>query len=112
MDPTDLKAVAVKLAGWKKSNSNRKRVAIVTNQSLPVYVSEGGEPVKEYAVNTFTDAEVVDSNGAGDAFVGGFMSQLYQDAPIEACISAGIHLSGEVVKRSGCTFPSTFEWKA
>jgi len=30
MDPKDLKAVAVKLAGWKKTNDKRKRIAIVT----------------------------------------------------------------------------------
>ena len=35
----------------------------------------------EYAVDAVEN--IVDTNGAGDAFVGGFLSQLVQDKPIE-----------------------------
>jgi len=54
MDETDLKAVAVKLASWKKVNSNRKRVAIVTNGADPVFVSEGGEAAQEFPIAPLT----------------------------------------------------------
>jgi len=75
-------------------------------------VSEGGEAAQEFNVGSIEHADIVDTNGAGDAFVGGFMSQLYQGAELSQCISAGIYLSREVVKRSGCTFPASIEWKA
>ena len=91
---------------------SRKRVAIVTHGGEPVYVSVGGEAVQEFPVPPLTKEQIVDTNGAGDAFVGGFLSQLYNDAPLEQCVSAGIYLSGQVVQRSGCTFPAEMTWKA
>jgi hypothetical protein len=39
--------------------------------------------VTEFPVNAIPAEEIVDTNGAGDAFVGGFMSQLVQEKPIE-----------------------------
>ena len=41
--------VAKALAGYKKSNSRRQRVAIVTQGPLPALVSIGGGAVKEHA---------------------------------------------------------------
>jgi len=79
LDPKDLKGVAVALANWKKSNSKRQRVAIVTQGPLPVYVSIGGAAPLEFAVKDIDHSFIVDTNGAGDAFVGGFLAQLYKD---------------------------------
>jgi adenosine kinase len=54
---------------------------------------------------------IVDTNGAGDSFVGGFLSQIVQGdidgKSIETAIRAGIWLSGQVIQRNGCTFPET-----
>ena len=86
--------MAVALANWKKHNSARKRIAIVTHGAQPVYVSIGGEPVQEFPIPGLSKEQIVDTNGAGDAFVGGFISQLYLDAPLEQCVSAGVYLSG------------------
>lgn len=41
----------------------------------------------------------------GDAFVGGFLSQLVQEKPIEDCVRAGCYASNVVIQRSGCTYP-------
>ena len=41
----------------------------------------------------------------GDAFVGGFLSQLVQEKPIEDCVRAGCYASHVVIQRSGCTLP-------
>ena len=103
------------MAKWKKSNTKRPRVAIVTNGAKPVIVAintPGSEDVEltEYPVAELAKDQIVDTNGAGDAFVGGFMAQLYQGKDIKSCVNAGIYLSREVVQRSGCTFPDKFEW--
>lgn len=68
----------------------------------PVIVAQntpGSEEVTvtEYPLAELTKDQIVDTNGAGDAFVGGFLSQLYQDKDIATCIQAGIYLSREVV---------------
>lgn len=56
-------------------------------------------PVDEIPVD-----EIVDTNGAGDAFVGGFLSQFIQEKSLETCVRAGIFAAREVIKRSGCSF--------
>ena len=68
--------------------------------------------VKEFPVATLEKDQIVDTNGAGDSFVGAFISQLYQGKDIDTAVSAGIYLSREVVQRSGCQFPEKMEWSA
>ena len=51
----------------------------------------------------------MDTNGAGDSFVGAFLAQIYLNKDIKTAVQAGIALSREVVKRSGCTFPEDFK---
>lgn len=48
---------------------------------------------------------VIVARMTGDAFVGGFLSQLVQEKPIEECVKAGIYASNVVIQRSGCTYP-------
>jgi adenosine kinase len=48
---------------------------------------------------------LVDTNGAGDAFVGGFLSQLVLEKPIAECVRAGHFAARTIIQRSGCTFP-------
>ena len=52
--------------------------------------------------------EVVDTNGAGDSFVGGFISGIYDGLDVDNCVKRGNKIACEVVKRSGCTFPENF----
>lgn len=49
---------------------------------------------------------------AGDAFVGGFLSQLVQEKPIEDCVKAGCYAANVIIQRSGCTYPEKpdFKW--
>ena len=66
---------------------------------------QGNAEVKEFPVPEISADKCVDFNGAGDAFVGGFLAQLHNYKDLETCIKAGIALSQEVVQLSGCTFP-------
>lgn len=47
---------------------------------------------------------------AGDAFVGGFLSQLVQGKPIDSCVKAGCYASNVIIQRSGCTYPEKPEF--
>ena len=42
---------------------------------------------------------------AGDAFVGGFLSQLVQEKSIDECARAACYAANVVIQRSGCTYP-------
>jgi adenosine kinase len=42
---------------------------------------------------------------AGDAFVGGFLSQLVHAKSIEDCVRAGCYAANVIIQRSGCTYP-------
>lgn len=50
-------------------------------------------------------------SGAGDAFVGGFLSQLMKNEDIEKCVDAGHWASRVIIQRSGCTFPATCDYQ-
>ena len=47
----------------------------------------------------------MDTNGAGDAFVGGFMAELVQGAPIDTCIRCANYAANFIIQTSGCTLP-------
>ena len=50
-------------------------------------------------------SDIIDSNGAGDAFFGGFLSQLMQGKSLLACCRCGNEIAKVVLKNIGCTFP-------
>jgi adenosine kinase len=55
--------------------------------------------------------QIIDTNGAGDAFVGGFLAQFVKDEGLDKCVDCGIWASGLIIQRSGCTFPETMNYK-
>ncbi len=64
-------------------------------------------------VITLEREKLVDTNGAGDAFVGGFLSQLVAGKDVQECCRAGNFAAHVVIQRSGCTFPEKptgFTW--
>lgn len=84
----NLKEIGQKIVELKKLNSN-KRVVILTQGHDPVLLFEGGT-IREFPVVEIKESDIVDTNGAGDAFVGGFLSQLIQRKPYDDCIRYGI----------------------
>lgn len=85
----NLKEIGQKMVELPKLNSNRPRIVILTQGSDPVLLFADNE-VKEFTVSKLEDFEIVDTNGAGDAFVGGFLAQLIQAKPYSDCIKCGI----------------------
>ena len=69
-----------------------------------------GDEVKQISVKAIDPSHIVDTNGAGDAFVGGFLAMYVKDQPLEKCIDCGIWASGLIIQRSGCTFPDTMDY--
>ncbi|KAG9415054.1 hypothetical protein AC1031_008480 [Aphanomyces cochlioides] len=105
----DLAAVAVRVAQLPKASGIRCRTVIFTQGAKPTIVVHNGE-LKLIEVPPLSKEEIVDTNGAGDAFVGGFISQLARGKPIEKCVEAGHWAAQVVIRRSGCTLPETCEY--
>lgn len=99
----DLREVAMKITQLPKLNKNRPRIAIITQGENPVLLAKDGI-VNEFSVTHLPPEKVIDTNGAGDAFVGGFLSQLVLGKPIETCIRCGIYAATEIIQRYGCTY--------
>jgi adenosine kinase len=53
--------------------------------------------------------KIVDTNGAGDAFVGAFLAQYIKNEPLEHCVRSGIWLAGIVIQQNGCTLPNAVD---
>jgi len=106
----DLNEVALKVAAMPKTNSSRPRTVIFTQGSESTIVACDGK-VTEYAVDPLPKEQLVDTNGAGDAFVGGFLSVLVSDGSIEAAVNAGHYAARTIIQRSGCTFPAECDYK-
>lgn len=100
----DLKEIAKKIAIIPKENTKRARIVIITQGPDPVILCKEGS-IAEFPIIPISEAEIIDTNGAGDAWVGGFLSQLVLGRSVEDCIQGGHYAANVVIKRSGCTFP-------
>jgi len=100
---------------------------IITNSEKPVTVAVGAHGSNEaysftVPVNSVEQHLLLDSNGAGDTFVGGFLASvclsLKADPKLQLegavlskdhltqAVRAGNLIAGQVVQRYGCDFPT------
>merc|ERR1712238_335171 len=78
----------------------RSRLVVITQGADPVIVVQNDEVAKLAA------DKIVDTNGAGDAFVGGFLAQLALGKSVKDCVKVGIWAATEIIQQSGCTCPT------
>ncbi|XP_045537212.1 adenosine kinase 1 isoform X1 [Papilio machaon] len=95
--------IAKNIATLPKLNSTKPRVVVITQGSDPVILVEGNK-VTLIPVRKLDKEQIVDTNGAGDAFTGGFLSQLVLGKPYETCVKCGIYSATHIIQHSGCTF--------
>lgn len=102
----DLHTIALKLSALPKASGTHARTVVFTQGSEPTIVAHNGK-VTEHAVPALAKELVVDTNGAGDAFVGGFLARLVEGKDIQECVRSGTFAARIVIQHSGCTFPET-----
>lgn len=107
----DLKEVALKVAASPKLNKNKPRIVVFTQGSGSTIVACNGV-VTEYAVDPLPKEKLVDTNGAGDAFVGGFLSELVQGKSLEYCVKAGHWSARYIIQQPGTTIDQPCAYKA
>ncbi|XP_017767202.1 PREDICTED: adenosine kinase 2 isoform X2 [Eufriesea mexicana] len=100
---TSRKEIVLKLSQIEKMNRKRQRIVIITQGSKNILVAKDNTII-EFPAMKLPEEKIVDTNGAGDAFVGGFLAQLVQGRSIEVCIKCGIWAAAQIVQRSGCTY--------
>lgn len=104
--PNTPATVARMIADLPKENSAKPRIVIITQGALPSIVAIAGQETYEVAVPPVPEEEITDSNGAGDAFCGGFLSQYVQGKSVRVCCEAGNYTASQIIRVSGCVVPS------
>merc|ERR1712151_616458 len=63
-----------------------------------------------HPINKLDASKIVDTNGAGDAFVGGFLAALSKGKSVADCCKAGNFSASIIIQHSGCTYPAKPEY--
>jgi adenosine kinase len=108
----DVEEIALRVSRMPKTNGCRPRTVVFTQGADPTAVASGGK-IATFPVTRVPEDKLVDTNGAGDAFVGGFLSQLVAGKTVDECVRAGHYAGGVIVQQGGCTFPAKpygFAW--
>jgi adenosine kinase len=85
-------------------------VQVITQGKEPTVVAKDGA-VTQYPVPVVDPSEIVDTNGAGDAFVGGFLAAFIKGKDIEECCKAGSFAASTIIRTSGTALPAACEYK-
>ena len=89
----------------------RDRLFVITDGSNGVFISKYDyqRGHLDFILESFPiflkPEEIVDLNGAGDAFLGGFLSQFMKGSSLYSCCRAGNDTAHVILKNVGCTFP-------
>lgn len=102
---TDISEIAKQAAALPKANAGRPRFVVITQGCDPTVVASSDGTVQLFPVNKIPRSAVVDTNGAGDSFAGGFLAALMMGKTHEVCCAAGAWCGGMIVQRSGCSLP-------
>jgi len=127
----DLQEIAKKIANLKKADPSRPRMVVITQGADPTIIVKGdpiettdddsetgakrckldeGDSVSTYPVMPIKPEDILDTNGAGDAFVGGFLAGMVQGKSTEACVKSGNWAANHIIQRSGCTFAEVCDY--
>ncbi|PVI04806.1 Ribokinase-like protein [Periconia macrospinosa] len=105
----DVKEIAKSIVSLPKKNSKRARTVVFTQGTDPTVtaVANGSDvDIKEYPVHAIGAEKINDTNGAGDAFAGGFVAGIVQGKPLETAVDMGQWLAKLSIQELGPSYPS------
>ncbi|RWS17067.1 adenosine kinase-like protein [Dinothrombium tinctorium] len=101
----EMSEVVVKMANEIEAKK-KERWIIITQRHLPILVAKNGSnKVQAFPVKEIKNEQIKDTNGAGDAFVGGFLGQFIQNKTLAICVKCGIFAATESIQQQGMTLP-------
>merc|ERR1719222_1129263 len=101
----DVEFIATRLSLVPMAGNKPPRKVVITQGCDPTVVAIKGN-VTKYPVIKLPKEKLVDTNGAGDSFVGGFLAALSKGKDMEACCKAGAYAASVIIQHSGCTYPA------
>jgi adenosine kinase len=92
-DKTDLHAIAQSIANFESSlPAGQTRTVILTHGAKETVMTQTNGKPKTFSVNKVEDKDIIDTNGAGDAFAGGVLGALVLGKSIDEAIDVGHQL--------------------
>ena len=94
-----------------KKNKNKKRIFVITNGASSAWVAEYDFKndeltyCKDFPSKYIEPQFIIDTNGAGDSFSGGFLSQFMKGKSIEESMIAGHWAASIIIQKRGCQIP-------
>merc|ERR1712190_305367 len=104
-DTKDVEFIDTRLSLVPMAGNKGPRKVVITQGCDPTVVAIKGH-VTKYPVLKLESSKIVDTNGAGDAFVGGFLAALAKGKNVADCCKAGDHSASIIIQHSGCTYPA------
>jgi adenosine kinase len=99
------------LSQLPKKNINKKRVVVVTCGPEPAHIAVFNhlnnkvEYTGSYEIIHVSKDKIVDTNGAGDSFAGGFLASYMRGASYEHCMKSGHWAAQRIIKERGFDVP-------
>jgi len=76
--------------------------AVITQGALDTLVALQGMSAFSISVPPVRSEEIIDTNGCGDAFVGGFLAKVAHGENWRMAVDEGHRCAGHVLRRRGC----------
>lgn len=101
----------VKLASLHKNKPNKSRIFVITNGPLPAlaceynFIEQKAVAFVKIPPTPVDPQKVIDTNGAGDSFAGGFLAQLMKGKSLEECMVCGHWAASYIIQTRGCQIP-------
>merc|ERR1712182_194387 len=92
------------------SAKGKHRYVVFTQGADSTVIAYNGHTT-EYEIAKLDKSKIVDTNGAGDAYVGGFLAALAKGKEIKGCHEAGAYSASIIIQQSGCVCPGKPEYK-
>ena len=95
-----------------KKNKNKKRIVVVTAGPQKAYITEYDFINERFSFSelfepvSIGEELIVDTNGAGDAFAGGFLSKYLKGLNLEESMKEGHLAASSIIQVKGCQLPS------
>ena len=89
--------------------NNKERIVLITAGKNGVFCclfNSEGEKYFQKLPDKLNNQEIRDFNGAGDAFLGGFLYKQSRGGTLEECCDTGNKVAAIVIRNYGCIFPT------